>query len=216
MHKPDWHCIVMDNARNIEIDGITCIVRSRTWQIQMRDSEHIGYYNIKVIGGNPSDANQDGMDWLGGGYTTIRNSFSRASDDDFALEGNWDGYSQDAMLTPGHDVHNITIEDSIASTSISNTIRVNWPQKTFNSAHFLMRNMDVIHTGFGACKVPSAFLSYGPIQMAMVFTLTIVSRTSASKTGTRSSRYASRIRRCVTSPSPTSRHWMVQRCCRPR
>lgn len=157
MHKPDWHCIVMDNARNIEIDGITCIVRSRTWQIQMRDSEHIGYYNIKVIGGNPSDANQDGMDWLGGGDTTIRNSFFRASDDDFALEGNWDGYSQEAMLTPGHDVHNITIEDSIASTSISNTIRVNWPQKTFNSAHFLMRNMDVIHTGFGACKVPFAF-----------------------------------------------------------
>jgi hypothetical protein len=157
MHKPDWHCIVMDNARNIEVDGITCIVRSRTWQIQMRDSEHIGYYNFKVIGGNPSDANQDGMDWLGGGYTTIRNSFFRASDDDFALEGNWDGYSQQAMLTPGHDVHNITIEDSIASTSISNTIRVNWPQKTFNSAHFLMRNMDVIHTGFGACKVPFAF-----------------------------------------------------------
>jgi hypothetical protein len=157
MHKPDWHCIVMDNARNIEVDGITCIVRSRTWQIQMRDSEHIGYYNIKVIGGNPSDANQDGMDWLGGGDTTIRNSFFRASDDDFALEGNWDGYSEQAMLTPGHDVHNITIEDSIASTSISNTIRVNWPQKTFNSAHFLMRNMDVIHTGFGACKVPFAF-----------------------------------------------------------
>jgi hypothetical protein len=125
--------------------------------IQMRDSEHIGYYNIKVIGGNPSDANQDGMDWLGGGDTTIRNSFFRASDDDFALEGNWDGYSQQAMLTPGHDVHNITIEDSVASTSISNTIRVNWPQKTFNSAHFLMRNMDVLHTGFGACKVPFAF-----------------------------------------------------------
>jgi hypothetical protein len=54
-------------------------------------------------------------------------------------------------------VHNITIEDTVASTSISNTIRVNWPQKTFNSAHFLMRNVDVIHTGFGACKVPFAF-----------------------------------------------------------
>jgi hypothetical protein len=157
MHKPDWHCIVMDNARNIEIDGITCIVRSRTWQIQMRDSVHIGYYNIKVIGGNPNDANQDGMDWLGGGDTTVRDSFFRASDDDFAIQGNWDGYSEQAMLAPGHDVHNITIEDSIASTSISNTIRVGWPQKTFNSAHFLMRNIDVIHTGFGACKVPFAF-----------------------------------------------------------
>jgi hypothetical protein len=35
---------------------------------------------------------QDGMDWLGGGDTTVANSFSRAADDDFALEGNWDGY----------------------------------------------------------------------------------------------------------------------------
>ena len=157
MHKPNWHVIVMDNASNIEIDGITCITRSRSWQIQMRDSHHIGFYNIKVIGGNPNDANQDGMDWLGGGDTTVRNSFFRASDDVFALQGNWDGYDPALMRVPGHNVSNITIEDTIASTSISNTIRVNWPQKTFNSAHFQMSDVDVIHTGFGACKVPFAF-----------------------------------------------------------
>ncbi len=157
MHKRNWHCIVMDNAHNIDIDGITCIVRSRTWQIQMKDSRHVGFYNIKVIGGTSNDANQDGMDWLGGGETTVRNSFFRASDDVFALQGNWEGYDPVMLREPGHDVTNITIEDTVASTSISNTIRVAWPQKTFNSAHFHMRNMDVIHTGFGACKVPFAF-----------------------------------------------------------
>jgi hypothetical protein len=157
MHKPNWHVMVMDNAKNIEIDGITCITRSRSWQIQMRDSWHIGFYNIKAIGGNPNNANQDGMDWLGGGDTTVRNSFFRASDDVFAIQGNWDGYELEKMRIPGHDVTNITIEDTIASTSISNTIRIGWPQKTFNSAHFHMRNMDVINTGFGGCKVPFAF-----------------------------------------------------------
>ena len=157
MHKPNWHCIVMDNAENIEVDGITCITRSRSWQIQMRDSRKIGLYNIKVIGGNPNDANQDGLDWLGGGDTTVRNSFFRASDDVFALQGNWEGYELDLLKRPGHDVTNITIEDTIASTSVSNTIRVGWPQKTFNSAHFHMRNMDVVHTGSGGCKVPFAF-----------------------------------------------------------
>ena len=146
MHKRNWHCIVMDNAENIEIDGITCITRSRSWQIQMRDSRHIGFYNMKAIGGNPNDANQDGMDWLGGGDTTVRNSFFRASDDVFALQGNWEGYQEDLLKLPGHDVTNITIEDTVA-----------WPQKTFNSAHFHMRDMDVVHTGFGACKVPFAF-----------------------------------------------------------
>ncbi len=157
MHRPNWHCIVMDQASNLEIDGITCVVRSRTWQIQMRDSHHIGFYNIKVIGGNPNDANQDGMDWLGGGDTTVRDSFFRASDDVFALQGNWEGYSEEAIRTPGHDVNNVTVEDTVVSTSVSNIMRVGWPEKTFNSAHVHLRNLDVLHTGFGACKVPFAF-----------------------------------------------------------
>ena len=156
MHKKNWHCIVMDNATDIEIDGITCITRSRTWQIQMKDSRHIGFYNVKVIGGNPNNANQDGLDWLGGGDTTVANSFFRASDDVFALQGNWDGYDLPLLTRPGKDVTNITIENTVASTSISNTVRVAWPQKTFNSAHFHMSDIDVIHTGFGGCKVPFA------------------------------------------------------------
>ncbi len=155
MHKRDWHAIVMDAAQNIEISGITTVVRSRTWQIQMKDSRHVGFYNVKVVAGTAGDANQDGMDWLGGGDTTVRDSFFRASDDVFALQSNWEGY--DKLRLPGHDVTNITIENTTASTSISNTVRVAWPTKTFSSAHFHIRNMDVIHTGFGDCKVPFAF-----------------------------------------------------------
>ena len=157
MHKRDWHAIVMDNARNIEIDGITTVVRSRTWQIQMKDSRHIGFYNVKVLAATPGDANGDGMDWLGGGDTTVRNSFFRASDDVFALQGNWDGYTQAEITRPGHDVTNISIAGSELSTSISNTVRVNWPQKHFNTAHFSMRDIDVLDTGSGDCKVPFAF-----------------------------------------------------------
>ncbi len=157
MTKPNWHCIAMKEARNIEIDGITCITRSRSWQVQMKDSRHIGLYNVKIVGGNPNNANQDGIDWLGGGDTTIANSFFRASDDVFAMYGNWDGYEPEILKRPGPDVTNIDISETVASTSISNTIRLGWPGKTFNSAHFHMHDMDVIHTGSGACKVPFAF-----------------------------------------------------------
>jgi hypothetical protein len=156
-HKPGWHSIVMEQAHNVEIEGITCVVRSRTWQIQMRDSHGIGFYNVNVIAGLPMDANQDGMDWLGGGDTTVRNCFFRASDDVFAMEGNWDGYTDEAMRKPGHEVSNITIEDSVVSNSISNTMRVGWPKKTFRSAHVTVRNLDVLHTGYGGCVVPFAF-----------------------------------------------------------
>jgi hypothetical protein len=110
-----------------------------------------------VIGGFARDANQDGMDWLGGGDTTVRDCFIRASDDVFAIQGNWNGYSEAEMRIPGQDVTNITIEDSTVSTSISNTLRVAWPRKTFRSAHVALRDLDVMHTGLGGCVVPFAF-----------------------------------------------------------
>ena len=87
MQKPDWHCIGAYQAHNVEIDGLTCIVRSRTWSIQMKDSTGFRYDDLRVIGGNPGNANQDGMDWLGGGDTVVRNAFFRASDDDLGDAG---------------------------------------------------------------------------------------------------------------------------------
>ena len=104
MQKPDWHCIGAMNARNVEIDGLTCVIRSRTWSIQMKDSTGFVYDDLRVMGGNPGNANQDGMDWLGGGDTIVRNSFLRSSDDVFAQEGNWDGYTQADLVRPGADV----------------------------------------------------------------------------------------------------------------
>jgi hypothetical protein len=135
----------------VEIDGLTCIVRSRTWSIQMKDSTGFLYDDLRVIGGNPGNANQDGMDWLGGGETIVRNSFLRSSDDVFAMQGNWDGYTEEEMLRPGHDVQNILIEHSELSTSISNIVRAGWPRKIYNSRNFTLRDSDILHGGIGAC-----------------------------------------------------------------
>ena len=101
MHKKNWHCIVMDEAHDISIEGITCVVRSRTWQIQMKDSRDIVFDNIKVIGANRGNANADGMDWLGGGDTIVRDSFFRAADDVFSMETGWDGYGPESFSHPG-------------------------------------------------------------------------------------------------------------------
>ena len=151
MQKPDWHCIGSMGARNVQIDGLTCIVRARTWSIQMKDSLDFTFDDLRVIGGNPGNANQDGMDWLGGGDTIVRDAFIRSSDDDLAMEGNWDGYTDEDMLRPGKDVENILVEHSELSTSISNIVRSGWPRKTFNSKNFTLRDSDVLHAGIGAC-----------------------------------------------------------------
>jgi hypothetical protein len=156
IHRRNWHVIVMDNAHHVDISGITCVVRSRTWMIQMKSSRFITFDNVKVIGGSEGNANQDGMDWLGGGDTVVRDTFIRAADDVFALQGNWDGYDVEAMARPGEDVSNIRIENSVLSTSISNIVRVNWPHKTFNSSNFVLQDSDVIHIGVGSCVVPFA------------------------------------------------------------
>jgi hypothetical protein len=160
MQKPDWHCIVGYQAHNVEIDGLTCIIRSRTWSIQMKDSTGFHYDDLRVMGGNPGNANQDGMDWLGGGDTTVRNSFFRASDDDLAMEGNWDGYLEADMLRPGADVDNILVENSEFSTSISNIVRMGWPEKIFNSKNFTLRDSDILHGGIGACGQTFGLLGF--------------------------------------------------------
>lgn len=160
MQKPDWHCIGMMQAKNIEIDGVTCVVRSRTWSVQMKDSSHIVFDDLRVIGGNPGNANQDGIDWIGSGDGVVRNAFLRASDDDIALMGNWDGYTDDDLVRPGRDVHDILVENTELSTSISNVVRAGWPRKVFNSRNFTLRNSDILHAGIGACGQPFGLLGF--------------------------------------------------------
>ncbi len=160
MQKPDWHCIGSMDAINVEIDGVTCIVRARTWSIQMKDSTGLNFDDLRVIGGNPGNANQDGMDWLGGGDSIVRDAFIRASDDDFAIMGNWDGYKDEDMLRPGKDVQNVLIEHSVVSTSISNIVRAGWPRKTFNSQNFTLRDSDILHAGIGACGQTFGLLGF--------------------------------------------------------
>ncbi len=151
MQKHDWHCVAAYQSHDVEIDGLTCIIRSRTWSIQMKDSTGFTYDDLRVVGGNEGNANQDGMDWLGGGDAVVRDSFLRASDDDLAMVGNWDGYAEADLVRPGHDVENILVENSELSTSISNIVRIGWPQKIFNSRNFKLRDSDVLHGGIGAC-----------------------------------------------------------------
>jgi hypothetical protein len=160
MQKPDWHCIVAYQAHNVEIDGLTCIIRSRTWSIQMKDSTGFRFDDLRVVGGNQGNANQDGMDWLGGGDTVLRNAFFRASDDDLAMLGNWDGYTEEALTRPGADVSNILVENSEFSTSISNVVRMGWPQKIYNLRNFTLRDSDILHGGIGACGQTFGLLGF--------------------------------------------------------
>jgi hypothetical protein len=154
-HRPDWHGITMHDARDVVVRGITCIVRSRTWMIQLQGCKDLRFENLKVIGGCRGNANQDGIAWLGCGDTVVRDCFFRCSDDIFSLYGNT-GFYNEAVAIPGRDVRNILIEDCVLSTSVSNVVRVGWPRKNFNSGQITLRNCDVTTMGTGGCVVPFA------------------------------------------------------------
>src|SRR5262249_11780148 len=64
------------------------------------------------------------------------------------------------MLRPGKDVHDILVETSELSTSISNIVRAGWPRKIFNSRNFTLRDSDVLHGGIGACGQPFGLLGF--------------------------------------------------------
>ena len=159
MTKPNWHCIDSYHAANVEIDGVTCIIRSRTWMIQLKDSTGFRFDDLRVVGGHPSNANQDGIDFVGSSNIVVHNAFLRASDDDFALLGNFDGYSDEDWKRPGKNTDNITIEDSELSESVANVVRIGFMHKIFNSRGFTMRNTDILHGGIGGGDQPFALLA---------------------------------------------------------
>jgi hypothetical protein len=159
MHKKNSHCIVMDNAHDVSIEGITCVVRSRTWQIQMKGTQTVRFDNIKVIGANIGNANADGMDWLdGSGNTIVTNSFFRAAGDVFSMQDSWEGTGPVAFAVDGKPVGNIRVDTSVLSTSISNIVRAGWPEKSFRGGHFMMEDSDIIHGGIGGCGIPFAVM----------------------------------------------------------
>jgi hypothetical protein len=90
----------------------------------------------------------------------VNHSFFRASDDDLAALGNWDGYTEAAMVAPGADVENILVENTEFSTSISNVVRLGWPQKTYNLRNFTLRDSDILHGGIGSCGQTFGLLGF--------------------------------------------------------
>jgi polygalacturonase len=147
-------------AHDISIEGITCVVRSRTWQNQMKDSSGIRFDNFKTIGANKGNANADGMGWLGGGDTVVHDSFFRAADDVFSMESSWEGYGAQAFAVEGSPVTNIRVEERVLSTSISSVVLAGWPEKNFMGGGFSMVNSDVIHAGLGGCGIPFALMEF--------------------------------------------------------
>jgi len=130
--KARLHCIVAYQSHNIEIDGVTCIIRSRTWSIQMTETANSST-TISALSAQSRQRQQDGMDWLGAGDTTVRNSFCAPP----TTISPWKATGtatprRHASTRPRRSEHRRRAQE--LSTSISNTVRIGWPQKSSTPA----------------------------------------------------------------------------------
>ena len=55
---------------------------------------------------------------------------------------------------------NILVENSELSTSISNVVRLGWPQKIYNLHNFTLRDSDILHAGIGSCGQTFGLLGF--------------------------------------------------------
>lgn len=157
--RPNWHALWTRAAEDVRVDGLTFVVRSRTWMIQLNESRRIALRDVKCIGGSDFNANQDGIDVVGSEDVSVRDCFFKASDDIVALYGNT-GFYDATVSVPGRPVRRVLIESCVLCTSISNVLRVSWPKKVFDSSNVTIRDCDIVYMGSGNCVVPFAVAEF--------------------------------------------------------
>jgi hypothetical protein len=160
MNRPNWHSLTTHNVKNLSVEGVTFINRSRTWSLQFSKTTNSEFDNIKVIAATPENLNCDGMDWYGGGQAKVSNSFFRVADDCFAV------HTEDASIAlrvdkggGGHLTNapqketpptrgkfkDLTIENCVLWPTVANIFRAGWNNQSLSTSNITIRNCDVIH-----------------------------------------------------------------------
>ena len=161
MQKPDWHCIGALEAHNVEIDGLTCIVRSRTWSIQMKDSTGFRLRRPARDRRQPRQR-QPGRHGLAGRRRHDCAQLRFCARRTMCLRCRATGTATPTRIwcAPATMCRTFSSKHSELSTSISNIVRAGWPRKTFNSRNFTLRDSDILHGGIGACGQTFGLLGF--------------------------------------------------------
>jgi hypothetical protein len=139
----NWRPISINNARNVTVNGITCVTRSRTWSIQNVRSENLRFENINIISANTANVNGDGFDFLGCDHVVIDQCFIRTCDDALAFYGDFMGVK--VGLPPRNEVTDVKISRCVFWATLANILRVGFIDSSPTTHDFSVRDCDVIH-----------------------------------------------------------------------
>jgi hypothetical protein len=162
MCRPNWHPLTTHNVKNLVVEGVTFVNRSRTWSLQFRRTTDSLFENIKVIAAMPENLNGDGMDWYGGGRAVVRDSFFRTADDIFAVHpedasialrvdrgggGHLPGAPQKETPPTRGAFSGLTVERCVFWPTVANIFRAGWNNQSLTTSDVTIRDCDVIHMG---------------------------------------------------------------------
>jgi len=153
--RKNWHPISLVRAKNVSIDGITIVNRSRTWTIHTLESFGLKVDNAKIVVTSLENINGDGIDWCGGGDSHIKNSFFRSADDCFAFfSPKASEHIYGAKNIMEGSVKNILIEDCVLWPTLANIFRLGADMQALVTDNVTIKNCDVIDIGEGGVSLP--------------------------------------------------------------
>ncbi len=146
---PNQHALTTSNVDGLTVEGVSLIVRSRTWSVQLVRSQHVLLDNVKVVNVTQDNINGDGIDWMDCSHAKIVHSLIRSSDDNLAF------LSADALRDfrpedPTKVEHfgkltDFLVEDCVFWNTFGSALRLGWTSQSLTTSGIHLKNIDMIH-----------------------------------------------------------------------
>lgn len=147
LRRPSSKPLTVLNSRNITVEGIKLVPRSRVWTTVFSNSSGLKIIDIGIFADNRWDLNGDGLNLRCCSDIIIRDCFIRSDDDAIALSPHNPDEGNETMK-------NILVEDCVIWNATSNVVRLGGGSKVGAVIDgFTLRNIENIHGSYNVTRL---------------------------------------------------------------
>ena len=146
---PNQHALTTSNVDGLRIEGVTFVVRARTWSLQFVRTRNVVLENVKIVNVTQNNINGDGTDWMDCNHVKIVHTFIRSSDDSIAF------LSADALKDfrpedPSKVEHfgtltDFEVNDCVFWNTYGSMFRLGWTSQSLSTTRVHINGIDMIH-----------------------------------------------------------------------
>lgn len=146
---PNQHALTTSNVNGLHIEGVTFVVRSQTWSVQLVRTSNVLLDNVKVVNVTPNNINGDGIDWMDCSHVRVLHSFIRSSDDNLAFLAA-DALKDFRPEDPARVEHfgtltDFLVQDGVFWNTFGSALRLGWTSQSLTTSNIHLNRIDVIH-----------------------------------------------------------------------